>query len=154
MNSKSILTIVLLVFVAASAGYLIHGGSKTPNADAEIVAPETEVADFTVYYFHNTKRCPTCNKIEARAHQAVFDNFAAELESGSLDWQMHNMEEPEYEHVAEEYQLIAQSVVLVDNRPGQNGRWKNLDKIWDLVWQEEQFLDYIKTEVATFMDAS
>ena len=151
--SKKVFTIVLIVFVVASAAHFIyHNILKSETTVTAAEQPADAFAGVTVYYFHNTKRCPTCTKIEENSYKTIHDNFAAQLESGEMKWESLNMEEPAYAHFADDYGLIVQSLVLVDNREGREGQWKNLDQIWDLVWEEEDFSNYIKKETLAFLE--
>ncbi|MEZ5359963.1 MAG: nitrophenyl compound nitroreductase subunit ArsF family protein [Candidatus Zixiibacteriota bacterium] len=152
MKGKKILTIILAVFIIASVAHVVYH-NFIKDADAEIVSVDAAPAfsGVTVYYFHNTKRCPTCTKIEELSYKTVHDNFADALASGAMQWQVINIEEPPNEHYADDYGLIVQSLVVVDNRPGHDGNWKNLEQIWDLVWEEDQFTDYVKSEIDSVM---
>ncbi|MCP4566221.1 MAG: hypothetical protein GY841_01435 [FCB group bacterium] len=154
MSGKSIITVVLLLFVATSLAYFISQEAGTTEnttndkaAAVETVNPEAVV----VYYFHNIRRCPTCTKIEELAYKVVHERFAEALASGDLIWKVVNVEEDENKHFADEYQLIVQALVLVDYRPETDGQWKNLEKIWDLVGDEKQFFDYVDDGIKTFM---
>ena len=51
-----------------------------------------------VYYHHGNVRCPTCRTIEGYAQEAVQTGFAAELESGKIEWQVVNCEQSGNEH--------------------------------------------------------
>jgi len=159
MNLKNIITVSLLIFIIASIVYLVVGESSTStsgtgNQTDGTIAAECEMNGIIVYYLHFTKRCATCNKIEELSHKAIREKFAEELGNGSLFWKTVNVEEPGYTHFEEEYQLISQSLILVDAREGRNRKWKNLDQIWELVWQENQFLDYVEREINKFLKES
>ena len=155
MRGKNIVTGFLLLFLATALAYFISQEADTP-ADAETAeAASTVENDITdgvvVYYFHNVRRCPTCIKIEKLAYRAVHEKFADELDSGRLMWKVVNVEDEGNKHFAERYHLIAQALVLVDYREETPGQWKNLERIWDLVWEEEQFLEYVDQEIKAFL---
>ncbi len=119
-------------------------GSAKPPA-----APKATVkADTVVYYFHGTSRCHTCRTIEAYADEAVKGAFTADLESGRLAWQPTNVDEPANEHFVKDFQLYTRSLVLVD---GSNPkRFKNLERVWQLVGDKPAFLKYVQDEVRAF----
>ncbi|MCK5126388.1 MAG: hypothetical protein KAR42_09040 [candidate division Zixibacteria bacterium] len=153
MKSKTIYTVVLALFVVVSVSHFVYNNvlkSTEPVSVVEIAADSFD--GITVYYFHNSKRCPTCTKIEKLSYTAVHEKFADEIASGKLRWKIANIEEPENLQFAEKYDLIVQSLVIVDNRPNQNGNWSNLEKIWDLVWDEEQFTDYVQAGIAAYLE--
>lgn len=105
-----------------------------------------------VYYFHRTVRCPACNKIEELAQQAVETFFPVELEEQKLRWQPANVDEAVYAHFVEEFSLSTQSLVLADIQDGKQTRWKNLERIWELLDDEPAFLRYVETEIRAFFD--
>ncbi len=152
MKQKNILTIFLLVFVALSIGYLIFQETdKQPNIKTEEITSGTKIVAF---YFHRTKRCPTCLKIEKYADEAIKTGFADELKSDLLEWRNVNIDDKENEHFEDDYQLYAQSVVLVEIKDGKQEKWKNLEQIWDLVGNKEAFINFIQKEIKLFMEKS
>jgi hypothetical protein len=54
-----------------------------------------DVADniLTVYYFHNTYRCATCNAIEAQTRKTLETYFKDKIESGTIKLMVLNAEE-------------------------------------------------------------
>jgi hypothetical protein len=153
MNAKKVLTIALTAFVLVSIVWLVvrEVSPKRTGADATPAAAGRQVM---VYYFHRTARCPTCLKIEALAKQEVEASFAAELKQGDLKFQSLNVEEAGNEHFVKDYDLVSQSLVLVDYRNGVPGRWKSLDAVWDLVHAEEDFARYVRDEVQAFVGST
>ncbi len=165
MKARRITTIVLSIFVAASAIYLVatevRNSAKNETTAAGVSpasgqsAPDTGVPAqeraLTVYYFHTTARCPTCRKIEALTASAVRDNFSAELASKRITWSPVNIELLENRHFVDDFRLFTKSVVIVDTEKGTRVRWKNLDRIWELVRDEPSFTAYIKNEIAGFL---
>ncbi len=150
MKSKVVFTVVLTLFVIASVSHFVYHNiinAEGETSETAMVAEDT-YEGVTVYYFHNIKRCPTCTKIEELSYSTVHEKFADELASGQMRWLVINIEEPANEHYATEYELIVQSLVVVDHRPNKSGEWKNLEKIWDLVWKEEQFIEYVQSEIS------
>ena len=163
MKPKSIVTVVLLLFVGASVVVLAMKSSRQSPPDAATAsqtggdrvaeAAEPMITDgVVVYYFHGKTRCATCNTIEAYANQAVESNFADQIDAGLLQWRVVNFELPANEHLAKKYELIASSVVLVRIKDGTQQTWKNLDRVWELVGDEESFLKYVEEETRVLFD--
>jgi hypothetical protein len=184
MNVKFIGTIALLVFVGVSVGYLLVGESRTRAArpgdmaaDGPSRTPEgkaVRVADgghttgpttradkedqrthkVIAYYFHNTQRCMTCNKIERLAEEALREQFSEALKEGGLEWRTVNMEEPANTHFVQEYQLVASSLVLVDLHDGQTRAWTNMGKVWEYVHDDEaQFKRYVAEQARKYLES-
>jgi hypothetical protein len=167
MKPKSLLALVLLTFVAASiVGLAVRSLRQQPPQQAEAettaagAAAETEARTISdgviVYYFHGKVRCPTCRKIEAYAHEAVEIAFGPQLKSGDLQWKVVNYEAAGQEHFAEDYNIIAPTVVLVQMRHGAQQQWKNLDLVWELVFSgdKQSFLEYVQEETRALLRGS
>ena len=172
MKAKSIITGVLLAFVAVSIGYLIikeqraadpiaqeEGGLeatalKQPLAkdvtggSAEVI----ELGDTVVaYYFYGDVRCQTCKKLEAYTSESILTSFTNELSTGALKWETVNTDEKENEHFVTDFELTSRSVVLVKWVDGKQTEWKNLERIWDLVGEKGTFQKYITEEARAFL---
>jgi len=169
MKAKNIVTIVLLIFVIASVAFLVFNesrkeGNDNPSNKTVIrenpgsieTRSDTHKTDESghkviVYYFHGTKRCPTCRKFEAYATELMKTAFTKQQQSGKLEFRIVNVDEPQNKHFIYDYELTTKSVVLADFQNGEQTRWKNLDRIWKLVRDKEIFMDYIKDETENFM---
>ncbi len=133
-----------------SEGELV-GAKVDPHAPvAETEPPAHKVV---AYYFHNTQRCMTCNKIERLAEEALREQFAAALKTGELDWRVVNMEEPPNTHFVEDYQLVASSLVLIDMHDGKQRDWTNMEKVWEYVHESDaQFKQYVAEQVRKYLE--
>ena len=117
-------------------------------AVADSTSPQvTNVA----YYFFNTVRCPSCLKIEKYSHEAIETGFADRITTGELSWMMKNLDEDANAHFIDDYKLFTKSLVLVRYENGQQTKWKNCDKVWELLNDEPAFKKYVETEVAAFL---
>jgi len=125
--------------------------AKTDSAKTMETAatPKSEQKKLVVYYFHTTFRCQSCNMIEQFTKQAVESGFADELKKGLIELKVINVEEKGNEHYAEEYKLYTKSVIVSDVRNGKEASWKNLEKVWQLLGDQNKFKEYIQTEVKT-----
>lgn len=105
------------------------------------------------YYFHNTQRCMTCNKIERLAEEALREQFAPALTDGTLVWRTVNMEMPPNEHFVEDYQLVTSSLVLVDFHDGEQRDWTTMEKVWQLVHDDEAaFKQYVAEQARAYLE--
>lgn len=166
MRGKTIVTMVLLAFVAVSVVYLIVTETrKTPATGEQLTNGEQTsgegvqtigVADrqLIVYYFHGNKRCNTCRTIEAFTEEAITTGFPEDLESGRIEWKAVNLDEPGNGHFVDDFKLTTKSVVLVDMSGGEQKRWTNLERVWDLVRDKDGFIDYITENTNTYMAES
>jgi hypothetical protein len=125
-------------------------GDKTDSLDqAEAVSGETQII---AYYFHGTQRCPTCMKLEAYSYEALEGGFDQQLQDSTIVWKVVNYDEEEYKHYIDDYKLYTKAVVLSRVVNGEETDWKNLDKIWQLVGDKEEFVAYVKSETTAFVE--
>ncbi|MBA4313175.1 MAG: hypothetical protein C0417_11160 [Chlorobiaceae bacterium] len=114
--------------------------------------PQVEDRKIVVYYFHRTMRCATCIKLEEYSDEAIKSGFASQLKNGKLEWKIINIEDAGNEHFENDYKLYSQSLVLIELQNGKQKRWKNLEKIWELVGTKEVYLRYVQEEVKSYLE--
>ncbi|HMB71877.1 MAG TPA: nitrophenyl compound nitroreductase subunit ArsF family protein [bacterium] len=149
MSARAAVRAVLLVFVAASVGYLVAQEMRPEPAGAE--PGERAAADgappaarVVAYYFHATMRCPTCLAIEKGAREALERDLSAELADGELVWRSLNMEETANERLVSLFGLTTSSLVLVrETAGGEVAEWRNLEDVWELVGDDPRFGTYV-----------
>ena len=158
MTKKSLVKWVLLAFVATSICWALVREVRKPRAvtaaEAAPVAAQGKEGPGKViaYYFHGTRRCVTCRKIETYTRDALHVEFDGEIEAGLLEWRPLNVDESANEHFIQDYRLTTRSVVLSVMEHGKEKRWKNLDEVWALVGEQEAFAEYIKQETRELLE--
>ena len=131
------------------------GGSSESCCSAVTRVPASETATpakadaasqvVTVYYFHGTNRCRTCNRIEELARAAVLEKYSAQMSDGKLVFESVNLDEASNEHFVSDYQLTMRTVVVA-----KGDRFARLDEVWQLVRDEAAFRDYVTQKVGEF----
>ena len=158
MKPKTLISALLLVLVLASVVYMILKEPRRVAGDAtpgrRLSAVEGVEPDVIVYFFYNDIRCDVCLKLEDYAVEALETYFSDELASGAVQWQMLSMDDPENEHFLIDFRLYSRSVVLVELDDGERVRFKNLEDIWDLVYDKPEYLDYMRANVLDFLGAA
>ena len=134
-------TAVGVLLLAICAGWPVR---------AEDAAPADRAVKLIAYYFHGTFRCATCMKLESYTKEAIEESFKDELKNGRIAWSAVNTDEGDNGHFVKDFKLETKSVVLVAMQGDKQLRWKNLDKIWDLVSTKDDFKKYIRKEVSQF----
>lgn len=148
MISKKILCCMMLT-VFMTAGLMSNVLAETPAVNpAENSKPAHSII---VTYFHTNMRCPTCHKIEELSTQAVKSHFEKELSTGKVVWRVINVDEPENAHYNKDYQLYTKSLIVSEVKDGKEVRWKNLEKIWEFVRDEEEFDKYVHAEIQDWL---
>lgn len=158
--------IVILIFAAIGLSFEKAGGAQRSeeNQSGEIggqTEPDSLKSEVAVdstdkiiaFYFHTTKRCASCRKIEAYSKEAIATAFADELESGILEYRPVNTDEKENRHFIADFQLYTKSLILAEYTGGERERWKNLDKVWRLLKDKDAFQGYVRDEVRAFLEA-
>ena len=79
--------------------------------------------------------------------------FAADLASGRIQWRTADLDTPEHAHFVDEFGLYTKSVVLVRLEGGKQIRFDSLSRIWELVYDKEAYIAYIREEVQGFLDS-
>lgn len=155
MSGRRLIQIALLAVVAATVAIVLRPQAETTAdgtsaVDDELAAGTTYVA----YYFHGDVRCDTCRSIEAQAEAAVQSGFPDELANGALDWRVVNTDQPENAHFVQEYQLTHSTVVLAEREGGTTRRFSSLDRVWELVHDEDDsFQNYVQGEIANWLQS-
>ncbi len=101
-NLKSILVLLILIFTA-------YAGKAEMNQPNELKEAKT-----VVYYFHNTRRCPTCMAIEKTAKAVLAEPaFAGEKGKGELIFESYNAEEVANKKLVEKMGVTGSSLIVV-----------------------------------------
>ena len=157
MKNILIFMVGLAILLSAPMVEAEESTGTEPNDSTEIVDAESEGVEeqdqIVVYYLHMNRRCMTCGKLEAYSKEAVETGFAEQLEDSSIVFRIENFEQEGNEHFAKDYQLYSQSLILSRQQGGKEAEWRNLDKIWKLVGNKEEFIAYVQSEVAGFINA-
>ncbi|NUM52359.1 MAG: hypothetical protein HUU46_01825 [Candidatus Hydrogenedentes bacterium] len=157
MNARKAIRNSLLVFAVGSLAYFIVtevGSHRAATTTAKASAAEiTQTTDLVVYYFSEGKECITCEQIPLYARAALDGHFANEMKSGAIVWCAIDVDEPRNRHYIDEYGIYTKCIVLSRIAGGKQTRWKNLDKVWDLVYDKTAFIDYVRNEIRAELDA-
>jgi hypothetical protein len=171
MSGKKLLGGFLLVIVAVSLVYLLFresrrgpgagpGSAGYPGAATAAAVPDAALRPgeppgpgtrVVAYYFHGRFRCASCLRIESLSGKAIVEGFPKELRSGRLEFRKVNVEEAGNRHFIGDFRLVSQSLVVVEYRDGRQVRWRNLEKVWELLGSEREFLPYVREGVSDFL---
>jgi hypothetical protein len=142
LRALLILALVMLITASvAGAGDAAESKSEPAGADHKLV----------VYYFHTTVRCATCRKLESLTREVIESRFADEVKNARLEYRVVNTDEDGNGHFINDYSLFTKSIVLSDVKGGAQFRWKNLDKIWEKIRDEEAFRQYVEDEIRSYL---
>lgn len=100
-----------------------------------------------VYYFYGKPRCTTCMKIENYTKSAV-----ASMKDKDIVFKGVDMDNTANGAMVKKYNLYTKSVIISKVKNGKE-QWKNLDKIWIKVSNEQIFKNYVITEIKNLKGA-
>ncbi len=161
MALKSIIRIVLLIFVVGSVSLLIAREYGSDPSQEDRPAPSEAVADkapveargdvVALYYFYGNRRCYTCRTIEAYLKETIETSFPEEIATGSLEWRSVNVEAPGNRHFIQDFRLASPGAVVAKMRGGAAENWKNLDLVWRLVRDKPAFVEYVRGAISPYL---
>jgi hypothetical protein len=105
-----------------------------------------------VYYFHYKTRCATCYEMDSLAKQALEANFADVIKKGNLEWKTVNLDAAGNKHFKDDYKLFTISVIVSTLQDGKEVSWKNLDQIFFLIHDDNEYMEYITKEVKACLE--
>ena len=109
---KTIRPSFLIMFIA-----LIFFGCNAPTTEKKTGENQTDAFvqsdDIQVYYFHNTKRCATCNAVENETRMALEMFYKDNIQSGTMDFTSLNLEEDEGKTMAQSLKVSGQTLIIV-----------------------------------------
>jgi hypothetical protein len=79
-------------------------GKKTKDVISE---------NIQVYYFHNTKRCVTCNAVENETKLAMEMFYKDSMKAGIIEFTSMNLEENEGKDMAQSLRVSGQTLLIV-----------------------------------------
>ncbi len=155
---KILITIVVVLAITQAPG--LCAGITAKDGPAEITAVEKQDASLhkdagersiVVYYFHTTNRCYSCTQLEKQTYLAIAEGFEQELSDGRVKFASLNVDQEENRHFVKDYKLYTKSVIVSDAAQGKEVRWKNLQKVWELLRDDVAFTDYVQEEVRQYL---
>ncbi|UAM99770.1 nitrophenyl compound nitroreductase subunit ArsF family protein [Polaribacter litorisediminis] len=101
-------TIKFLIVLAISL-LLTSCNHQNKNKSTSI---DKSVSKMEVLDFHSTRRCMTCNAIEANTKYTLNTYFAKELQTEKITFQVINVDEKENEKIAEKFEASGTALIL------------------------------------------
>jgi len=96
----------------------------------------------------------TCRKFETLTKELMDTRFEEEVKQGRVEYRVVNVDDPGNAHFIKDYALYTKSVVLSETSDGEEITWKNLDKIWEKVRNEDAYRRYVEDEVRSYLKRS
>ena len=144
-----ILSLLLFAVVLTTVtGLSVVAGEGSASASSGIQAPDRQTK---VYYFHRKFRCPSCVIVEATVKETLAKYFAEEMEDNRLAFETVDLDEKGNKGYVDRFELLFNSVVIVDMEKGKDIRFKNLEEIWKIYEDRDATTQYVRTEVENYL---
>jgi protein-disulfide isomerase-like protein with CxxC motif len=91
----------------------ISSVSFAQSSDDESKISETE--KIAIYYFHNTRRCATCNAVEDVTKATLKEFYEEQVKSGEITFESLNLEEEAGEAMAKKLKVSGQTLLIIKN---------------------------------------
>jgi hypothetical protein len=86
--------------------------------------------------------------METWTKEAIEKNFPIQLKEGKLAFRAI----PADKDAVGKYELTTKSLLLKDWKDGKETRWVDLDRIWDLSGNEQEFKEYVVQSIRKALD--
>jgi hypothetical protein len=149
---RKIFTITCLTLAVMFSGCQEQNSSNTAVETENRYNDAKDDPAIIAYYFHRTFRCPTCLAIEADAAGIIEDNFSQQLANGNLMWIPFNLDDSGGDKFEKDFDISVSTLVVARMRDGKVTEFKKLEKIWQLVGDNQAFSKYVKSEIDGYMN--
>jgi hypothetical protein len=112
LNYLILLTVLLL-------GTTFYGFAQTNSTEADKVTVDEQKIE--VFYFHNTRRCATCQAVESVTKNTLEEYFPEQMKEGLITFQSLDIEEDVNEPLAKQLHVSGQTLLFV-----KDGKQKDL----------------------------
>jgi len=145
-------TFKILLTVFFLPGFLLFPGDSPFTGVSTLSAAESASQDqVVVYQFHRRFRCPSCHKLEALITKTLNTHYSSDMESGGLVFRVVNLDDKSNKHFIKDYDLLYNTVVIVDKKGGKEIRFKDLERIWEIYEDEEKASKYLRGEIDEYL---
>ena len=104
-----------------------------------------------VYYFHRKFVCRSCEGIDETVLKGLERYFPVDLRDGRLAMCTVNLDEPGNLHYLDDFDIVFNSIIVVDRKNGKVVRFKNVEKLWDIYPDRKATIELIRDEVKGFL---
>jgi thiol-disulfide isomerase/thioredoxin len=122
--------------------------TSMPSMALAADAPKDRVV---VMYFHRTQRCPTCLKMGSYTEEAVKTGFAKEIKAGSVSFHYIDFQDEQNAAFTSAYGISGPTLIVVKANGDKVAEYKNLQEMWTKVRDKDAFLEYVRTNVKSYL---
>ena len=104
-------TLNYLILLVVMLGFGVSANAQDIKEETKTVIDKTITVD--VYYFHNTRRCATCEAVEDVTKNTLIENYPIQMKDGSMSFQSINIEDSKNKALARELKVSGQTLLIV-----------------------------------------
>lgn len=101
-------SVILLCVVFVGSMFSVNAQDEPSNKEENISSEKVEV-----YYFHNTRRCATCQAVEDVTKSSLEELYPEQFKSGEVTFQSLNIENDANEALASDLNVSGQTLLVV-----------------------------------------
>lgn len=140
-----------------------NDSTQTGKTDTTIVATDStvevsnndakkETPQITIYYFHSTHRCATCEAIEECIADVLNNHFSTEVKNGQIKQLDINADEEKNEDLCEKYEAFGTSVFITQNYKGKEStKDMTADAFKNARSNPDEFERQLKFQIETYL---
>lgn len=116
MKTRLILIVTAFFFVTGSSSFGQCPGSKVPCKPSECKSAKKQVVeegDVTVYYFHNSRRCATCEAVEKETVSALKELYPENVKDGKIVFISIDIEDGTHDKLVKELEISGQTLLII-----------------------------------------
>ncbi len=117
-------------------------GKVENNKDVKLSLKKDRI---DIYYFHRTKRCSGCLKLEKMMNKIIENKYQKEISSGIINYMTINVEKEE-EYV-KKYNLVMPGITIDAIKNNKTLYHKNLEKAWQVKNNKDKFKQFIEKNI-------
>jgi hypothetical protein len=106
------LLFIAIVLIIASCNQGKESKEEKENKTTEEITANPNLK-LQIYYFHSTRRCPTCNSIEDNMKKLLDEEYATEMAEGIISFESINIDDEENKTIVEKYEIYGSSLLLI-----------------------------------------
>lgn len=104
---------VISLMVLMMMAFGIFACTGTASEEANTASTGMLAQKVEVFYFHFTRRCATCQKVESESKKAVEVLYPEQVKKGEITFQSVNLDEKEGEAIGAKYKIESQTLVVI-----------------------------------------
>ena len=101
-----------LICLFVSMTFMMACGSRSAQTNETAFIEGKDADRVEILYFHGAQRCLTCRAIESHTMALLDSLYTEETTNGKIVWKVVDISKPEYEAIADKYEVTGSSLFI------------------------------------------